>query len=165
MRRREFMGLVGLAVAWPLAVRAQQPTTRVIGFLGSGFPHSSGIFVDGLREGLREHNLAEGRDYILNVRWAEGHYERFSSLARELVSENPTAIIVTTVAAARAAQRATATIPLIMTTVNDPVGMGLVASLSRPGGNMTGVSPLNEDVVPKLMDMQWFFQKPPRSRH
>jgi putative ABC transport system substrate-binding protein len=145
-------GLGGAAAMVPLTLLAQKQPT-LIGLLGSGLPQSSAIFVNALKEGLRDYNLSDGRDYLLVVRWAEGHYERFPQLVRDLVSQNPRMIIVTTVAGARAAQRATATIPLIMTTVTDPVGMGLVNSLARPGGNITGVSPLNQDVTPKLVEI------------
>jgi putative ABC transport system substrate-binding protein len=121
--------------------------------LGSGAAQTSGTFVDAVKEGLRDNGLIENRDYVLDVRWADGMYERFPTLAREVVEQKPRAILVTTIAAVRAAQRATTTIPIIMTTINDPVGAGLVASLARPGGNTTGIANLTEDLTPKVLDL------------
>jgi putative tryptophan/tyrosine transport system substrate-binding protein len=132
-------------------VRAQTP--RRIAFLGSGAAQSSGVFVTAIKQGLHDHGLNEGHDYILDARWAEGNYSRFPSLARELVDKQPAAILVTTIAAVRAAQAATTTIPIVMTAINDPVGAGLIASLSRPGANTTGVANLSEDVTPKVLDV------------
>jgi putative ABC transport system substrate-binding protein len=132
------------------AARAQTP--RRIAFLGSGAAQSSGIFVDVIKQGLHDHGLDEGHDYVLDARWAEGDYSRFPLLARELVDKKPAAILVTTIAAVRAAQAATTTIPIVMTAINDPVGAGLIASLSRPGANTTGVANLSEDVTPKVLD-------------
>ena len=115
MRRREFITLVGGAAAtWPLAAAAQK-RTALIGLLGSGSAQSSGIFVDSLKEGLSDSGLREGRDYVLDLRWAEGNYERFPALARELVERKADVILGTTISAVRAAQRATATIPIVMT--------------------------------------------------
>jgi putative ABC transport system substrate-binding protein len=103
-------------------------------------------------QGLRENGLVEGRDYVLELRWAEGHYERFPALAGELVDQGARVIIVGTIAASRAAQRATSVIPIVMASMNDPVSSGLVASLARPGGNTTGLATLNQDVTPKLVE-------------
>ncbi len=97
--------------------------------------------------------MVEGKDYVLESRWAEGVYERFPVLAADLVDNNARVIIVNTIAAARAAQRATSVIPIVMATMNDPVGNGLIASLSRPGGNTTGLATLNQDVTPKLIEI------------
>jgi ABC transporter substrate binding protein len=94
--------------------------------------------VDAVKQGLLENGLVEGRDYVLDVHWAEGDYTRFPEFLREVMARNPSAILVTTIAAVRAAQRATATIPIVMTTINDPVGSGLIESLGRPAGNTTG---------------------------
>jgi putative ABC transport system substrate-binding protein len=121
--------------------------------LGSGASETSAAFVDALKEGLRGNGLIESRDYVLDVRWAEGVYERFPALARDVVQRDPRVILVTTIAAVRAAQRATTTIPIVMTTINDPVGAGLIASLARPGGNTTGIANLTEDVTPKVLDI------------
>ena len=115
---------------------------------------TSAPLLDALKQGLHENNLIEGKDYVLDVRWAEGEYDRFPELVQELLAkQNPTVIIVTTIAAARAAQSATATIPIVMASMNDPVGSGLVTSLARPGGNTTGLATLNQDVTPKLLEI------------
>jgi putative ABC transport system substrate-binding protein len=153
MNRREFITLLGCAVAvWPLLARAQQRPAR-LALLGSGAAQSSGIFVDALKQGLLDNDLVEGREYVLDVRWAEGEYGRFPALAADAAKENPKLILATTIAAVRAAQRASATIPVVMTTINDPVGAGLVASLARPGGNTTGIANLSEDVTPKVLEI------------
>lgn len=152
MRRREFITLVGSAVAWPLATRAQQPRP-VIGFLVSGSSDSFAIFVNAFKQGMLDNGMVEDRDYLLDLRFADGDYGRFPTLADEVVQRKPTAIIVTTISAARAAQRATATIPIVMTGLIDPVGVGLIASLARPGGNITGLSNMAQDVMPKLVEI------------
>jgi putative ABC transport system substrate-binding protein len=152
VRRRRFVAVFGGAVlAWPIAARGAEPSR--VALLGSGAARTSTVFVDALKEGLREHGLAEGRDYVLDVRWAEGAYERFPALAREVVARGARVILATTIAAVRAAQRATTSIPIVMTTINDPVGAGLIASLARPGGNTTGIANLTEDVTPKVLDI------------
>jgi putative ABC transport system substrate-binding protein len=110
-------------------------------------------FVDGIRDGLRAEGLVEGRDYVLDLHWADGVYDRFPAFAREAVQRDSRVILATTIAAVRAAQRATGTIPIVMTTINDPVGAGLIASLARPGGNTTGIANLTEDVTPKVLDI------------
>jgi putative ABC transport system substrate-binding protein len=152
MRRREFITLVGSAVAWPLAARAQQPRP-VIGFLVSGSSDSFAIFVNAFKQGMLDNGMVEDRDYLLDLRFADGDYGRFPALADEVVQRKPAAIIVTTISAARAAQRATATIPIVMTGLIDPVGIGLIASLARPGGNITGLSNMAQDVMPKLVEI------------
>ena len=137
MRRRHFIAVFGgAALAWPFAARAAGGPAR-IALLGSGAADTSAAFVDAFKEGLRGNGLIESRDYVLDVRWAEGVYERFPALARDVVQRDPRVILVTTIAAVRAAQRATTTIPIVMTTINNPVGAGLIASLARPGGNTT----------------------------
>jgi putative ABC transport system substrate-binding protein len=153
MRRREFIALIGGATAaWPLAARGQQKSVS-IGFLGAGAAETSVPLIEALKQGLRENGLIEGKDYVLELRWAEGHYERFPAFARELADRGSRIIMVTTVAAARAAQRASSAIPIVMALMNDPVGNGLVASLARPGGNTTGMASLNQDVTPKLLEL------------
>jgi putative tryptophan/tyrosine transport system substrate-binding protein len=154
MNRRRFLltSLAG-AVAAPFAAEAQQRKPARIALLGSGAAESSGVFVDALKQGLRDNGLVEMRDYVLDVRWAEGNYARFPVLASEVVAANPAVILVTTIAAVRAAQQASKTIPIVMTTINDPVGVGLVPSLARPGGNTTGLANLTEDVTPKVMEI------------
>ena len=153
MKRRDFITLLGgAAAAWPPIARAQQRLAR-LALLGSGAAQSSGIFVDALKQGLIDNDLVEGREYVLDVRWAEGEYGRFPALAADVAKENPKLILATTYAAVRAAQRVSATIPIVMTTINDPVGTGLVASLARPGGNTTGIANLSEDVTPKVLEI------------
>ena len=153
MKRREFILLLGGAAAtWPLAARAQQKFVK-IGFLGAGAAETSRPLIEALKQGLRENGLIEGKDYVLEVRWAEGHYERFPAFVRELADNGIRVIMVTTVAAARAAQRATSVTPIVMALMNDPVGNNLVASLARPGGNTTGMASLNQDVTPKLLEL------------
>jgi putative tryptophan/tyrosine transport system substrate-binding protein len=153
MRRREFITLVGGTVAaWPLAARAQREGA-LVGFLISGSAGSFAIFVDAFRQGMRDNGMVEGRDYVLDLRFAEGDYRRFQILAAEVAKRNPAAIVVTTISAARAAQRASSTIPIVMTGLIDPVGQGLIASLARPGGNTTGLANLAQDVMPKLVEI------------
>ncbi len=108
--------------------------------------------VGAIKQGLRENGLVEGKEYSLEQRWADGDYERFAAFARELVEQKVAVIIVTTIAAARAAQRETSVIPIVMGMINDPVGSGLVTSLARPGGNTTGMASLNEDITPKMVE-------------
>jgi putative ABC transport system substrate-binding protein len=154
MKRREFITLLSRAAvaAWPLTARAQQPAP-LIGFLISGAADSFAIFVDAFRHGMRDHGMVEGRDYVLDLRYADGNYGRFQALAAEILERKPAVIVVTTISAARAAQRATSTIPIVMTGLIDPVGQGLIASLARPGGNTTGLANLAQDVMPKLVEI------------
>jgi putative tryptophan/tyrosine transport system substrate-binding protein len=153
MRRREFISLLGGAsLAWPLTAGAQGVPAR-IGFLMSGAVDSSAIFLDAFRQGLRDNGLIEKQDYVIDVRYADSDYARFPAFAAELVHGRSVVIVVTTISAARAAQRATSTIPIIMTSLIHPVGQGLIASLSRPGGNTTGLANLADDVMPKLVEM------------
>jgi putative ABC transport system substrate-binding protein len=153
MRRRDFVTLLGGAAATlPLAARAQQVAGR-IAMLGSGSAASSNVFVEAFKDGLREHGLIEGQHYVLDVQWAEGAYSRFPLLAEELAARRPRVMMATTIAAVRAAQRVAPDVPVIMTSINDPVGAGLVASLARPGGNTTGIANMTEDLTPKVVDI------------
>jgi putative ABC transport system substrate-binding protein len=153
MRRRAFIMLLGgAAVAWPRVARGQFKQA-VIGVLGSGSARSSAFLIDALKQGMNENGLAEGRDYVLDVRWAEGDYRRFAALASELLQRKSSIIIVTTIAAARAAQQVAPTIPIIMTGLIDPVGVGLIASLARPGNNTTGISNMIQDTSAKGLEL------------
>ena len=140
MKRRDVITLLGGAViASSHAALAQQPTMPVIGFLGAESPAISQHFLDAFRQGLREHGYIQGQNITLEVRWADGRSERFSELVDELVHLKPTVILAVSAAAALAAKNRTATIPIVFI-ANDPVGLGLVPSLARPGGNLTGMS-------------------------
>ena len=139
MRRREFLGAVGgLAAVWPLAARAQQPAVPVVGVLdGGGAADSIGHLV-AFRQGLAEVGYVEGQNVVLEYRWAEGRYERFPKFAAELVRHQVSAIAIpTSTPASLAAKAATTTIPIVFSVGDDPVKLGLVASLARPGGNAT----------------------------
>ena len=145
LKRREFITLLGSAAAWPRVARGQFKPA-IIGVLGSGSAQSSAFLIDALKEGMNENGLAEGRDYVLDVRWAEGDYMRFAALAFELLERKSSVIIVTTIAAARAAQQVAPATPLVMTGLIDPIGVGLIASLARPGNNTTGISNMIQDM-------------------
>jgi len=154
MRRREFITLFGGgAAAWSLAAHAESKTVALVGLLGSGFARSSAIFIDAFREGMRDNGLIEERNYVLDVRWAEDDYKRFATLASELAQRRPNIIVVTTIAAGRAARQAAPTAPIVMTGLIDPVGAGLITSLSRPGGNITGISSITQDTTVKAMEV------------
>jgi len=152
MKRREFIILLGSAAAWPRVARGQFKPA-IIGVLGSGSAQSSAFLIDALKEGMNENGLAEGRDYVLDVRWAEGDYTRFAALAFELLERKSSIIIVTTIAAARAAQQVAPATPIVMTGLIDPVGAGLIASLARPGNNTTGISNMIQDMSAKGLEL------------
>jgi putative ABC transport system substrate-binding protein len=142
MRRREFITLVGgTAITWPLAARAQQTPLPVIGFLNSAFPQPFENYVAGFRAGLKATGYVEGQNVTIEFRWAEGRYDRLPEMAADL-ARRKVAVLVATGGAPSvfAAKAATSTIPIIFTSGTDPVQRGIVTSLSRPGGNITGVN-------------------------
>ena len=153
MRRREFIGMASAAcvLVSPFAARAQRAAPALVGFLAAGSKEGSFALVDDLKRGLTENGMLEGKDYILKSYWAEGDYNRFPSFARELVAKQAQVIIGNTISAVQAAQRATTVIPIVMMGINDPVGTGIVTSLARPGGNITGMATLNQDGATKLL--------------
>jgi putative ABC transport system substrate-binding protein len=154
MRRREFLTTSVIAtLAVPLPVVAKEPAR--IAVLGSGSAEARlGVnYMTWLRNGLRMVGLVEGQDFTFDVRWANGDYHRFGALAAELIAARPKAIVVSTIAAAEAAREHSGTIPIVMTGLNDPVGAGLAVSIARPGGNITGIATMNEDVIVKLLGL------------
>jgi putative ABC transport system substrate-binding protein len=153
MKRREFITLFGgAAVAWPLAARAQPKIPRV-GFMGNSTAALEGNLVGSFRDGLRELGYEEGRNIIIEYRWAEGNYERFPALVAELIAAKVDVIVTAGTPAALAMKKATTTVPLVMVAVGDPVGTGLVPSLARPGGNITGLSSIAPDLEGKRLDL------------
>ena len=152
MRRREFITLVGSAVAWPLGVHAQHKIPR-IGFMGNSTAALETNLVDAFREGLRELGYEEGRNIAIEYRWAEGNYDRFPMLAAELIATKVDAIVTAGTPAALAVKSATTTVPLVMVAVGDPIGTGLVSSLARPGGNLTGLSSIAPDLEGKRLQL------------
>ena len=153
MRRREFITLIGGAVtSWPLAARAQQAAMPVIGFLHSGSRLESNCAVQALQEGLAEAGYVENQNLSVEYRWAEGRDERFPEFAVELVRRPVNLIVAIGSPAVTAAKAATTSIPVVFYVGVDPVHFGLVHSLSRPGGNLTGVSNVAVEIGPKRLE-------------
>ncbi len=153
MRRREFIGLLGGAAAWPMAAQAQNPAMPVIGYLSANTSSGDAGPISAFVKGLGETGFEDGKTVKIEYRWADGQYDRLPSMAGDLVRSQVALIGAFGTPAVRAAKAATATIPIVFTTIADPVQIGFVASLNHPGGNMTGVTLLSVEVGPKLLEM------------
>src|SRR5262245_58178533 len=152
--RREFITLLGsVAVAWPLAARAQQGKPAIIGLLGSGTAAAQSEWTAAFVRRLRELGWSDGRNLTIEHRWAEGRSERFAEIAAEFVRLKVDVIVTHNTLPPLAAKQATSVIPIVFATAGDPVGTGIVASLARPGGNVTGLSVLTPDLAGKQLEL------------
>src|SRR5262245_6795417 len=152
MRRRKFITLLGGAAAWPLAAHAQQSALPVIGFLNSASPSGYVPMVAAFRQGLKEAGYVEGQNVTVEYRWAEGQYDRVPVIALELVDRR-VAVLVANTPGALSIKGAITTTPIVFTTGSDPVQIGLVASMSRPAGNITGATALAVELVAKRLEL------------
>jgi putative tryptophan/tyrosine transport system substrate-binding protein len=152
MRRREFIaGLGGAAAAWPLVARAQQSTKPVIGFISGTWPNADRLRA--LHQGLKETGYIEGENFIITYSWAEGHFERLPAMIAELIRRHVTVIVPVGTPPTLAAAAATKTVPITFVIGEDPVRLGIVASLSRPGGNATGINLVSVELVAKRLEL------------
>jgi putative tryptophan/tyrosine transport system substrate-binding protein len=153
MKRREFITLIGGAAAWPLAARAQQPAMPVVGFLGALSASGWATRVEALRAGLRDLGYVEGKNIVVEFRWAEGNYDRLVDLAGELVRLKVDVLVTHGTPGVLAAKQATSTIPIVMAVVGDALGSGLVSSLARPDRNVTGLTFFNPELIAKRLEL------------
>jgi putative ABC transport system substrate-binding protein len=154
MRRREFINAIAIsAITWPLAAQAQQPVMPVVGFINAASPQSYSRHLAGFLKGLSEVGYVDGRNVAIEYRWADGRSDRLPAMATDLVRRQVAVIAATTTPAALAAKAATTTIPIVFEMASDPVQLGLVANLGRPGGNITGVTQLNLELAPKRLQL------------
>ena len=153
MKRRQFITLVGGAAAWPLAARAQQAAMPVVGFMGATTPSAQSQWTAAFVQRLRELDWIEGRNVAIEYRWMEGRNERAAEIAAEFVRLRVNVIVVQGTAAVVRARQATSVIPIVFALAGDPVGSGLVESLARPGGNVTGLSGQQADLAAKRLEL------------
>src|SRR5207237_4239209 len=154
MRRRELMLLLGgAAISWPRALRAQQKAMPVIAYLGTTSPGPASSTLAAFRQGLNETGYVDGQSVAIEYRWAEGSYDRLPALAADLVGRKVDVITTTGGPSVLAAKSATSTIPIVFRSGADPVELGLVASLARPGGNLTGVTFISIELMPKRLEL------------
>src|SRR5262245_56371600 len=153
MRRREFITFIGGVMAWPIAARAQQPAMPVIGFLDGWSPEGFDPYVAAFRQGLGETGYVGGKRVTIEYRWAQGEYSRLPALLADLIQRNASVIFTGATPVTRAAKAASTTIPIVFVIGADPVKVGVVASLNRPGGNITGVSFLANSLLGKQFEV------------
>jgi putative ABC transport system substrate-binding protein len=153
MRRREFIAGLGGAAAWPLVARAQQPAIPVIGYLGPQSADDSKFETVAFLQGLKETGYVDGQNVAIEYRWAENQLDRLPAFAADLVSRRVAVIVAEALVVARAAKAATTTIPVVFFAGGDPVAMGLVGSLNRPGANLTGIANLEAELAPKQLQL------------
>ena len=153
MKRREFITVLGSAAVWPASAQAQPAKVARVGFLGLVSPSSHASRVAAFRAGLRDLGWMEGRNLVIEFRWAEGNYDRLPALAEELIRLNIDVLVTNGAAGALAAKKATSTIPIVITAVSDMQALGLVSSLSRPGGNITGLSVFTTELIAKRIEL------------